>query len=92
MPDYTFIKFEKSLKPTAKYDAVLKHIKSGKLKRVPFGSKKHEQYKDSTGLGLYSHKDHLDIKRRSHYRLRHGAKGYQLVEFSPAYYAWHFLW
>jgi hypothetical protein len=30
-----------------------------------------DQYKDSTGLGLYTKYDHLDPKRRKLYRARH---------------------
>ena len=38
---------------------------------VKFGHKKYEQYKDSTGLGTFSHLDHMDETRRDSYRKRH---------------------
>ena len=34
---------------------------------VHFGDKRYQQYKDSTGLGLYSHLDHGDKRRRENY-------------------------
>lgn len=50
---YKFINFENSHIKTKKYNAVLQK-KTGKYVRVPFGARGYEQYKDSTGLGLYS--------------------------------------
>lgn len=40
-------------------------------KTIHFGAKSYQQYKDSTGLGLYSHLDHGDSKRRKAYFMRH---------------------
>ena len=60
---------------------------------VPMG-----QFKDSSGLGLYSKHDHLDPKRRASYRARHGkillkdgTPAYKNKE-QAAYYAWRLLW
>jgi len=63
-----------------------------KGKTVQFGHVEYEHYKDKTPLGAWSHKDHGDKRRRSNYRKRHGAKGYQLVKYSPAWFSWHYLW
>lgn len=89
--DYKFKGFEISTTQGKKYDAILKHRKTGKPKRVPFGSIDHEHFKDKA-LGLYSHLDHNDLKRRLAYRKRHGANDYHKVKFSPAFFSWRFLW
>tara|TARA_R110000772_G_scaffold97604_1_gene196942 strand:- start:1120 stop:1302 length:183 start_codon:yes stop_codon:yes gene_type:complete len=57
-----------------------------------------EQYKDTTGLGLYSHKDHGDLIRRKSYLAR--AKGIKNKKGeltwkdkeSANYYSVRFLW
>lgn len=87
---YRLIKFEKSNTKHKKYDAILKHIGNGKIKRIPFGDKRYEQYKDSTGLDLYSHKDHGDRKRLQSYRMRHAKTAKN--KFSSSWFSWHFLW
>lgn len=43
---------------------------SPKGKWIHFGAKGMEQFKDSTGLGLYSHLDHGDEERRRRYLAR----------------------
>lgn len=67
-------------------------FKDGKKKTVQFGHQDYEQYKDSTPLKLYDHKDHNDITRRDKYRARHGKQGYQNKIYSPAWFAWNYLW
>jgi hypothetical protein len=42
--------------------------KNGPL--INFGSKINSQYKDSTGLGLYSHLDNNDLVKRKQFRAR----------------------
>ena len=91
------MKFEKSTRKNKKYMVT---TPSGKI--VHFGAIRNgipmEQYKDSTGLGLYSEYDHGDIKRRQNYRTRH--KGILLKNGKPAYldkeqpsfYSYFFLW
>ena len=45
--------------------------RNGKLiKTTSFGHKDYQQYKDRTGLKLYSHLDHLDKDRRKNYLAR----------------------
>lgn len=93
---YKLITFKKSKKKGKKYDAILLNKKTGMLVSVPFGGIKkngipYEQYKDTTGNGLYSKYDHNDKKRRKRYRQRHMTylkPGY----FSPGYFSWKYLW
>ena len=91
MKEYKLINFEKSLTRNKKYDAILQNKLNGRLVKVPFGDNRFEQFKDSTGLGLYSNKDHGDLKRRQLYRQRHQKdlkKGY----YSPGFMSFYFLW
>ena len=61
-------KFEKSNIKGKKYSVI---TPSGK--KIHFGSSEMQHYKDTTGLGAWSHKDHLDKERRKRYLAR--AKG-----------------
>jgi hypothetical protein len=88
--------FKKSTREGKKYMA-----KTPSGRWVHFGNLKgaaKEHYKDSTGLGLYSHLDHNDPKRRISYRKRHGAiklKSGKLAVLDPeqpAFYSWRWLW
>jgi hypothetical protein len=88
--DYKFIEFKKSKTKHKKYDAVLMHKKTNKLKVVPFGDARYEQFKDSTGLGIYSHLNNNDSKRRTSYRRRHD--GEQHNKYSSGYFAYNYLW
>ena len=84
--------FMKSANKNKKYAVVY----NGKT--INFGDSKMEQYKDSTGLGLYTSKDHLDPVRRKSYLAR--AKGIKnakgeltwKMKSSPNYYSVRFLW
>ncbi len=58
---YKLLGFERG-KGYKQYNAVLEDKKS-KKKIIAFGDKRYEQYKDNV-LGLYSHLDHNDIKRK----------------------------
>ena len=70
--DYTLVGFERSHVKGKKYDAILKNKRTRKVqKRVPFGAIGYEQFKDSTGRGLYAHVNHGDPKRRRNSRTRH---------------------
>ena len=59
--------FKKSTRPGKKYMVVV----NGKT--IHFGDIKMQQYRDTTGLGLYTHLNHNDEKRRASYLAR--AKG-----------------
>ena len=97
--DYVFIKFERSHLKNKKYNAVLaRKLPSGSSPpglarevRVPFGDSRYQQFKDSTGLKLYSHLDHGDKARRAAYRLRH-KKDIDPENYTPGNYALNFLW
>jgi hypothetical protein len=75
---------------------------SGKIKRVSFGDRRYQQYKDtvpkSMGGGKWTKKNHGDKDRRANYRSRHGGmrckngKVCIKVKNSPAWFSYHFLW
>jgi hypothetical protein len=83
--------YRKSNNKKKKYDAILFNKLTGRRTHVPFGASDYEHYRDTTGLGLWSHKDHLDENRRRSYKSRH--KGY-LREgyYSPSYFSFNVLW
>lgn len=88
---WTLKGFARSHKAGKKYDAILNNKLTGMVTRVPFGDASYQQYKDSTGLGLYSHKDHHDAKRRSLYRQRHD-KDLKAGNYSAGYFSYKYLW
>jgi len=76
-----------------KYTAILP---SGK--KVHFGDRRYQHYKDNTPLKLYSKMDHGDSKRRKNYRARHskvllkdGTPAYK-KKYTPAWFSWNYLW
>ncbi len=87
--------------PNKKYSVLVK-IKTddgkSKIKRINFGDSNMEQFRDSTGLGVWSHLDHGDKKRRQNYLRR--AKGIKNKageltykdKTSPNYYSVRYLW
>jgi hypothetical protein len=87
------MKFEKSNIKDKKYSVI-----TPKGKKIHFGNSNYEQYKDSTGLKIYSHLDHMDKKRRTRYLAR--AKGIKnkngkLTWKDPEsanYYSIRYLW
>lgn len=96
---YKLIGFRKSEVKGKKYDAILKNrVHDNILKYIPFGGIKpngeiYEQYRDSTGLGLYSDYDHGDKNRKRLYRLRHSKEKMSFGKYwSPGYLSWRFLW
>ena len=85
--------FKKSKAKNKKYSVV-----TPRKKTINFGDMRYQQYRDQTGLKLYSHLDHNDPVRRANYRRRHrgikkkdGSKAY-LDKESPAYYSYFYLW
>ena len=85
--------FTKSTRAGKKYSVT---TPSGK--KIHFGSSAMQHYKDSTGVGAWSHKNHGDADRRKSYLAR--AKGIknkagQLTwkdRESPNYYSVKYLW
>jgi hypothetical protein len=89
--EYKFVRFVKSKNKRKKYSAILQNKKTKREVKVDFGAiKPYEQYKDSTGLGLYSKYGHNDKKRRDSYRARH--KNDNLQDYSACWFAWKYLW
>ena len=89
--------FKKSTRKGKKY---MVKVPSGKW--IHFGAIVNmipmEQFKDSTGLGLYSKYDHGDKKRRASYRARHkaiklkdGTLAYKNKN-SASYWSMKYLW
>ena len=62
------MQFKKSTRPGKKYMVIAPNGKT-----IHFGDIKSEQYRDTTGLGLYTYLNHNDEKRRASYLAR--AKG-----------------
>lgn len=52
-----------------KYTATIKH--GNKTRKIHFGDRRYQQYKDRTPLGLYSRKNHGERKRMQNYFSRH---------------------
>ena len=89
--DYIFKGFEKAKAKHKKYTALIQHKKTKKIIKINFGDDRYQQYKDSTGLGLYSNKNHLDKKRRASYRSRH-KKDIKDGFYSAGLFSMRFLW
>jgi len=87
------VEFKKSTRKGKKY-----MVKTPKGKWIHFGALGMQQFKDSTGLGLYSNLNHGDQKRRERYLAR--AKGIKNKQGkltwkdpeSANYYAVKYLW
>ena len=85
--------FKKSNRKGKKY-----MVKTPSGKWIHFGASGMEQFKDSTGLGLYSHLNHIDKERRRRYLAR--AKGIKNKQGkltwdnpeSANYYSVKYLW
>ena len=85
--------FKKSTRKGKKY-----MVRTPKGKLIHFGASSMQQFKDTTGLGLYTHLNHGDKERRKRYLAR--AKGIKdkngnLTWKNPEsanYYAVRYLW
>lgn len=64
------LKFERG-PSKKKYTAYIKNNKTHKIRKIHFGARDYQQYRDSTPLHLYSYKDHKDKKRMGRYYSRH---------------------
>lgn len=88
---YELIGFEKAKAKNKMYNALIKNRRNQKIKKVPFGDNRYENYHDKTGLNLYPGLVHGDKKRRRLYRARH-KRWVDNNFYSPAYFSWWFLW
>lgn len=84
-----------------KYKVVIPS-ETSKKKTIQFGHRDYEHFKDSVpksmGGGLWTDKNHGDLKRRKNYRTRHskimllnGSLAYE-KKFSPSWFSFYFLW
>lgn len=87
---YILVGFQKSLTNNKKYDALLRNKSTMKIKKVPFGDLRYQQFKDRTPLKLYSHLDHNDVNRRRNYLSRH--QNDINNKFSSGYFSARYLW
>jgi hypothetical protein len=85
--DYNFEGFRVSKNPAKKYDAILRHKITKRLKHIAFGSRHESQYFDT--IGHYKSQNNLDPERRRLYRLRHQHDN--LDRFSPGFFSWYVL-
>lgn len=76
--------FKVSTRAGKKYDV----FKDGAY-LVSFGDAGYQHYRDR--IGLWSHADHGDAKRRASYWARH-ARDNLGDKNSAGYFAWHYLW
>jgi len=67
----TIVKIEKATAKNKKYSVIVINKITKKKRRINFGDNRYENFKDSTGLGFYSSKNHNDKKRRQDYFSRH---------------------
>ncbi len=74
----------KSTRKNKKYDV----YENGKY-LLSFGDNRYAQYKDSTGLGVYTHLNHLDRDRRRLYYARHGKYA---EPYTAKWFSHFFLW
>jgi len=87
------VKFEKSNRKDKKYSVI-----TPEGKKIHFGNKKYEHFKDTTGLGLYRKLNHNDKKRQKNYCNRSGGiKNKQGLltkndKESANYYSRMYLW
>ena len=54
-----------------KYTAIVKNKKTKKTRKIHFGDRRYQQYKDRTNLKLYKKKNHNTRKRMQNYFSRH---------------------
>ncbi len=64
------IKFQRGPFPK-KYTAIVRNIKTRKTRKLHFGDRRYQQYKDRTPLKLYKRKNHNTRKRMQNYFNRH---------------------
>lgn len=85
--------FEKSTRRNKKYAGILSNGK-----KVHFGDSRFGQYRDRTGLGLYSSKDTMDPDKREAYKSRHSrilnefGIPFAEIKFTPAWFSMNYLW
>ena len=66
----SIVKFKRGPYPK-KYTAIVKNKKNKKTRKIHFGDRRYQQYKDRTPLKLYKSKNHNTRKRMQNYFNRH---------------------
>lgn len=69
----TIVNFEKGM-GDKKYTAIVKNRLTQKTRKLHFGHKDYQQFKDRTNIGLYSRRDHGDKNRQRNYYNRHSGE------------------
>ena len=69
------VSIEPSSNPDKKYMALVRNKNTKDTRTIHFGASDYEQYKDSTGVGKYTKKNHGDKRRRHNYFSRHSGIG-----------------
>lgn len=69
----TIVNFEKG-PGDKKYTATVKNKLTQKTRKLHFGHKDYQQFKDRTNIGLYSKRDHDDKNRQRNYYNRHSGE------------------
>jgi hypothetical protein len=89
--EYKFKRFEQSKRKNKKYDAILINKITKHEIRVPFGDSRYQQYKDNTGLKIYSNVDHGSKTRQELYIKRH-KNDIKPNHYSAGYFSMFYLW
>jgi len=79
----------KSKAKNKKYSVYVRADNERGYKIIHFGDSRYGQYKDSTGVGAYSHKDHGDLERKKRYYQRHSRNP---AHDTPGYFSNKYLW
>jgi hypothetical protein len=93
---WVLVKMEVSNRKNKKYAATIRRGTATRV--VHFGHSAYPQYRDSTRLGKYKAKNHMDPKRRRAYFMRHSGvptkeKALQKTKkFSARYFSHRYLW
>ena len=66
----TIVKFKRGPFPK-KYTSIIQNKKTKKTRKIHFGDRRYQQYKDRTPLKLYKNKNHNTRKRMRNYFSRH---------------------
>jgi hypothetical protein len=86
--DYKLIKIVKSRSKNKKYTAFLENRETGDMKKIHFGDSRYQQFFDK--LGVYTHLNHNDEKRRKNYIKRHSVNSFE--PYSANYFSLKYLW
>ena len=87
---YRILSFARSKNSQKKYDAILEHKETKKVRRIPFGDIHYPQYEDKVPLHLYKDRNHYDKARRKSYRARHWRD--PANKYSSGWFSWYYLW